>query len=167
MRMSAIAVAMLVAKSLGAQTIGMVSLRLGEPQASALAKLSQYYTLDSSIAVTGVWGVDERGTSPSNSLGAVAFREGRLFIVGRSWEPDSADTQSFAITVIRALARLETESPCRVAHNGQSSPNGNAFEDVEVDCGNHWIRISTTKVRGRQTQQINESWQADSSRPKE
>lgn len=149
------------------QTIGQVSLHLGEPQAVVVSRLSAYYTIDSSMKATGIWTVRERSASSQQRLGTLVFSNDRLEIVGRGWEPDAASAQSFAQTLIRAMSQLENGSSCRLAHDGKSFPNGNATESVEVYCGDHQVRVAVVTVDGRRDQQISESWRSESKPPRD
>jgi hypothetical protein len=114
---------------------------------------------------TGVWTVRERSASSQQHLGTLVFSNDRLAIVGRGWEPDAASAQSFAQTLIRAMSQLQDGASCHVAHDGQSFPNGNASESVEVYCRGHQIRVAVVTIGGKRDQQISESWHADSTLP--
>ena len=162
MKSIALGIAICAASPLLSQAVGQVPLKLGEPQAVVVSRLSAYYVIDSTMKNAGVWTVRERGASSQQNLCTLVFTNGVLRIVGRVWEPETAGAQGFAQTLIRAMSQLQDGASCRVAHDGQSFPNGNATESAEVYCGGHQIRVFLFTVGGKRDQQISESWRADS-----
>jgi hypothetical protein len=158
-----IVAAVLTSSSAGAQVrIGSIDLALGAPRDSALALLRSEHSLDSVTSSPAVdeWLIWSGERQSRRSDGVVKFRAGRLSFASRSWTPlDQRDGASIANAVIGALKTLarSNEPPCVVVPTDASAPDYQN-ESVEIQCGNHYVSISASRIRGGISLGISEAW---------
>jgi hypothetical protein len=126
------------------QSIGGVSLRLGETRAETLRLLSQAYTVDSSSGL-----VRSKAGPHYVFPGVVGFSDGRLVWVSRSWMPQSQDHREVVRAVVAALGSGVGETAtraCNVTHWRQSAPDTEQ-QGVDLICEpGHAVRIAVVRL---------------------
>lgn len=160
MRSFALALIISWVPALSAQQVGGVSVRLGDPQRSVLAKFSALTVVQSpnsgdywSISDTTKW----HGTPNYGNVGGLGFSNGVLTSVNRNWEATAQDGVGAIGLVLSLLRQLEGEPRCLVQSQRVNSPEVQG-DFVDVRCGNHAISAGVSTQAGTRFYHLNESW---------
>jgi hypothetical protein len=132
-------------------TIGGDRFRLGMPRDQVLTRLASSFDVSgtggrTSLCESSCW-VWERGGPPSRVVANVVFKNGRLSIVTKSWEPDDQQTfVPFARSVYSVIAAFvkdgKTECAIKADQNeGPGFENRSAF----IICGDRKVEVSVLR----------------------
>jgi len=139
--------------------VGSVPLSLGEARATVLAKLRADYAVLPLDSAKDQWFVRSKGGPPFEFAANLAFTDGRLSFLSRSWDrPGPADKAAVQV-VVNALAQLAVpaDDRCNVTTSRSTQPDGD-YEGVVVTCGPHAVSIDVGTYKGSPMAGVSESW---------
>jgi hypothetical protein len=142
---------------------GSTNIGLGQERNPVIAKLRQYYRVDTLPSSGDQWVVSSRKGPPYQFVGNLAFKAGKLSYISKAWSPgNDRDGSAVARAVVNALRSLagSSDSGCTMKNSEISEPTLEA-KTVEVRCGAHSVSISTPSADGKIGMGINETWRLE------
>jgi hypothetical protein len=139
--------------------VGSVPLSLGEARATVLAKLRADYAVLPLDSAKDQWFVRSKGGPPFEFAANLAFTDGRLSFLSRSWDRPAPLDKASLQTAVQALAQLApmADNHCSVTTSRSTQPEEEQ-ETVEVTCGLHAVTLIVGTYKGSPTADVSESW---------
>jgi hypothetical protein len=125
--------------------IGGIDLSLGMRQEDVLRQLGVAYDLQHIDSDPGNWMVNRKGGPPILPMGALGFRNNRLYFMSRTWGPIGQNNQTASglsaalFNAIKAVAGQGRQ--CELSTRGVSP----ALQQIVFQCGRHELSIDVTQ----------------------
>ena len=134
----------------GSIVFGSTVLSIGMPRDTVNSRLAQSYELQK-VENSDTWIVlsehHEGNQTTHDPVGTVAFKDGKLDEVSKSWGPqDQQKGVDFAHSIYGAIASLANmgKTDCRIAVGENQQPTGE-IKSAFITCGDEYIQVEISR----------------------
>ncbi len=142
-----------------------VQLKLGDQEQATIQQLRNQLTvlpLDSGKANETSYLVSKK--NPTELVGVITFRAGKLVRAGRDWTPDNPSAYALVVALKGAMEMLKSDGPCMVNSGSVQEPNY-LNQSSSVTCGSKYVEVTaieSSRLENKTAVSIYE-WLSDSS----